>query len=142
MSTEENKAVVRRFLEEVMNNHDLEAIEEFITSSGYVFHASFGDVNGKEGFKQLAAGFITAIPDIYYTIEDLIAEFDKVVSRYTFGGTQKGEFLGISPTGKRFNVTGIGIDRIAGGKIVESWDIWDILSMMQQLGVIPSPPQP
>ena len=90
-------------------------------------------------FNQLLGGLESFFPDMQYTIEDMIAEADKVVVRYTFRGThQKGEIYGISPTGKQVTHVGSAIYRFAGGKVVELWDIWDALGVMQQLGVIPS----
>lgn len=85
--------------------------------------------------------FRTAFPDLYGTIEDLIAEGDKVVTRITYRGTHQGEFMGIPPTGRPVTMTFTGINRIAGGKIAEGWVNFDALGMMQQLGVIPTPGQ-
>jgi predicted ester cyclase len=79
----------------------------------------------------------TAFPDLHFTIEDQIAEGDKVVNRVTARGTHLGDFRGIPPTGKQVTVAGITIDRIAGGKLVESWTSWDFLGILQQLGVVP-----
>jgi steroid delta-isomerase-like uncharacterized protein len=81
---------------------------------------------------------MTAYPDLQITIEDMIAEGDKVVVRYTFRGTQEGETQGIPPTGNHVTVTGIFMCRCEGGKIVEEWENWDDLGLLQQLGVIPS----
>ena len=83
--------------------------------------------------------FRSAFPDFHVTIEDQIAEGDRVATRWTMRGTHEGEFRGISPTGKQITVTGIGIFRFSDGKVVESWDNFDQLGMMRQLGVIPSP---
>jgi len=83
--------------------------------------------------------FLTAFPDLYFTVEDLIAEGDEVVARVTMSGTQHGAFMGIPPTGKHVTITGIDINRFVGGKSVEHWVEMDTLGMMQQLGVIPAP---
>ena len=83
----------------------------------------------------------TAFPDMRITIEDQVAEGDKVVTRWTASGTHQGDLMGIDPTGRRATVTGITIDRISGGKVEETWTNFDAMGMMQQLGVIPSPEQ-
>ena len=83
----------------------------------------------------------SAFPDIQFTIEDLIAEGDKIVTRYTARGTHRGDLQGIPPTGRQVTVTGIIISRFANGKFVEGWLDFDALGMLQQLGVIPAPGQ-
>jgi predicted ester cyclase len=90
----------------------------------------------------MVRAFFTAFPEQHVTVEDLIAEGDKVVSRYTFRATHQGEFMGVPPTGKGMTVSGIMISRFAGGKWVEDWDSPDALSLMQQLGAIPPMPEP
>lgn len=92
-----------------------------------------------EGYKQFVTISRSALPDFHTTVEDIIAEGDKVVQRFTARDTHKGEFMGIPPTGKQVTMTGIAIDRIAGSKIVENWANMDMLGMMVQLGVV-SPP--
>jgi len=96
-------------------------------------------VRGPAGVKELIAGYRAAFPDIHVTIEDQIADGDLVVSRWSAKGTHQGELMGIPATGKHATVTGITIDRIADGLIVESWNNWDTLGLMQQLGAIPAP---
>ena len=83
----------------------------------------------------------TAFPDVHFTIEDQVAEADKVVTRWTWRGTHQGPFQGIPPTGKHVMVTGVGINRFANGKVVENWTNMDILGLLQQLGVVPAPGQ-
>ncbi len=95
-----------------------------------------------QGLKQFVTVVTAVFPDWHPTIEDMIAEGDKVVVRFTGSGTHKGEFMGIPPTGKQVTITAIAIQRIAGGKIVENWLQADMLGMMQQLGVVPPPGQP
>ncbi len=137
MSTEENKAIMHRVVEEVFNKKNLALADELIDIN-FVHHGTGGvELKGPEGFKQFAAMMLTAFPDIRLTIEDMVAEGDKVVSRLTSRGTHTGNFMDIAPTGKQITVTGIVINRIAGGKAVEAWLINDELGMMQQLGVIP-----
>jgi len=137
MSTEDNKANARRFIEEVWNRGNLAVIDE-ITSPNYVDHDPAMTVQGIEGLKQFVSMYLTAYPDTHFTIEDQIAEGDTVVTRWTAHGTHKGPLMGIPPTGKQVTVTGITIDRFANGKGVESWVNYDALGMMQQLGVVPS----
>ena len=136
MSTEENKALVRRVFEE-MNKQNWAGIEE-LCAPDYVIHG-MPPVFSPDlaGYKLMTTPFLTAFPDHHTVIEDLIAEGDKVVSRYTFRGTHQGDFMGIPPTGKQVSFTGIEIDRIKDGKFVESWVNEDDLGMMQQLGAIP-----
>ena len=136
MSTEENKAVVRRLFEEY-NKHNLDGVEELVAPD-YVWHgpAGFGDMD-LAAMKQAMPAFFTAFPDLHWVVEDLIAEGDKVVCRFTCRGTHQGEFLGIPPTGKMVTYTGIAICRFAGSKAVEYRSSVDLLGLMQQLGVIP-----
>ncbi len=139
MGTEENKAMVRRAVEEVFNKGNFAILDELFASD-YVDHvAGAQEVRGPEGMKQFATTYRTAFPDLDITIEDQIAEGDKVVTRWTGRGTHQGELEGIPPTGKQATVTGIAIDRIVNGKVVETWDQFDTLGMMQQLGVVPAP---
>jgi steroid delta-isomerase-like uncharacterized protein len=136
MSTEENKELVRLALE-VANEHNLSEYAQHFTpnSKFYGFAPQPLDL---EGYKQLLAMVITAFPDWHLNIEDMIAEGDKVVTRYTISGTHQREFQGIPPTGKQFTITAITIGRIVNGKAVELRNEFDQLGMLQQLGVIPS----
>jgi steroid delta-isomerase-like uncharacterized protein len=140
MSTEQNKAVVHRFIEEVINKGNLAVIDELLAPT-YIYHAPSMEVSGPDGMKQLFTMLRTAFPDWYETTEDLIAEDDKVVFHVTGHGTHTGEFMGIPPTGKQVTMTGIDIVRIEGGKLVEHWANFDQLGLMQQLGVVPAPEQ-
>ena len=143
MSTESNKAISRRFLEEVFGQGKL-AVADEIVAPDHVDHgpgALPGVPHGPEGSKMLVTGYRNAFPDIHFTIDEQIAEGDKVVTRWTGHGTHKGELAGIPATGKSATVTGMGVDRIVNGKIVESWGIFDQFGMMQQLGVIPAASQ-
>lgn len=141
MSAQENKRVVRRLLEEVMSGGKLGLLDELVAAD-YVDHdpANPPDLPaGREGLKQLVSGYRAAFPDVKMTVEDQIAQGDKVVTRWTARGTHKGDLMGISATGKQVTITGIFIDRVAGGKLVESWANWDTLGMLQQLGAVPEP---
>ena len=143
MSTESNKAVARRFLEEVFGQGKLAVADEIIALD----HVDRGPgalpglPPGPEGSKMVVTVYHNAFPDIRFTIDEQLVDGDKVVTRWTGFGTHKGELAGIPPTGKSATVTGIGVDRIVNGKIVESWGIFDQFGMLQQLGVIPAPAQ-
>jgi steroid delta-isomerase-like uncharacterized protein len=113
------------------------AVEE-LCAPDYVWHGTgvFPDMD-RAGMKQMVPAFYTAFPDMRYTVEDLIAEGDKVVHRYSFRGTHQGDFMGVPATGKVVTYTGIYISRLAGGKIVEDWCSVDMLGLFQQLGGVP-----
>ena len=99
-----------------------------------------GEVRGAETTKGEIEYFRNAVPDLTYTIEDQIAEGDKVVTRYTVSGTHQGEFFGVAPTGERITMSGITIDRFdEDGKMVEEWPEYDLLGVMRQLGAVPTP---
>jgi steroid delta-isomerase-like uncharacterized protein len=143
MSTEQNKALVRRFFEEVTNQRNVAVADELFVTD-YVHHDPTLPPElqrGLDNYKQVNAMFLAAFPDLHGTIEDLIAEENKVATRLTWCGTHKGELMGIPPTGKQVTMTMIAIHRIANGKIAEGWVNFDALGMMQQLGVIPTPEQ-
>ncbi len=142
MSTEENKAVVQRFNEligEFFRTGDADALDEVLAPE-FVYHQP-GTPPDLESFKQFLPMFRAAFPDMRYTVEDLIAEGDKVVDRLTWEATHQGELMGIPPTGNTVRVTEMHISRIADGKIVERWGQQDMLGMMQQLGAVPPPRQ-
>ena len=136
---EANKAISRRIVEEPFNEGRYDVIEELIAPS-FVNHdpSVTDDLVGPEATRQLIETYRNAFPDIRITIEDQLAEGDRVATRWTARGTHQGELMGIEPTGKQATVTGLTIDRIENGKIVESWNNWDTLGMLQQLGVIPA----
>lgn len=138
MSVEENKAIFRRIVEEGFNKGNLAIVDELVATN-HVNHTD--NVHGPEEYKQFITMYRTAFPDLHMTIEDQIAEGDKVVNRWTSRGTHKGDLMGIPPTGKQITVMGMYVARIIGGKIVEEWGNFDALGMMQQLGVVPPPGQ-
>ena len=133
---EENKAKQRRVFEEALNKGNMAVVDEVIDTN-YVSESPQGLVNGTEAMKQGFATLRNAFPDIAFTVEDMIAEEDKVVSRVKCRGTHKGEFMGIAPTGKKMEINGIIITRWVDGKELEAWEVIDMLGMMQQLGAIP-----
>ncbi len=141
MSLEENKAIELRFLEEVVNKGNLDIIDELCAANFVDHNAPPGIAPDREGYKQFFAMSRSALPDFHSTIEDMIAEGDKVVERFTGRGTHKGEWMGIAPTGKQITIQGMAIHRITDGKIVENWANMDMLGVMVQLGVVPPPGQ-
>ena len=142
MSAEENKALVRRVFEEGWNAGNLELFNE-TDAPEYVLHDPSvpEDVRGVEAVKQFASMYLRAFPDLRFTIEEQLAEGDKVVTRWTSSATHQGELMGIPATGNRTRVSGITISRISESNLVEDWNNWDTLGLMRQLGVIPEPDQ-
>lgn len=134
---EQNKAVIRRLNEEFWNKRNAKAFDEAIATPFVDHNPMPGTEGSKEDWRKVAIGIQAAFPDGRSTIDDLVAEDDKVTWRWTFRGTHKGPFMGIPATGKTVTITGITIDRLAGGQIVERWSHMDSLGMMQQLGAIP-----
>ena len=133
----ETKAISRRLLEEAFNGGNLAVVDELV-DAGFVNHdpATGGQAHGIEGAKANIGAYRAAFPDLRIAIERQLAEGDYVVTRWTARGTHHGELMGLAPTGKQSTVTGITIDRIRAGRIVESWSNWDTLGMLQQLGAI------
>ncbi len=140
MSTEENKALVSRFVEEFWNEGN-EATADELMAVDAAIHMPTGEMVDLDGLKSFAGTFRESFPDWHSTFEELIAEGDKVAERWTGRGTHRGELQGIPPTGKRVEVPGSVFYRIVDGKIVEFWGQLDMMGMMRQLGVIPSPQQ-
>ena len=143
--SEQNKFLERRLIEEVWSRGNFAVVDELVAGD-YLGHSSTqgpesakDETHGREGYRQFYAGLRHAFPDLQVTVEDQIAEGDRVVTRWTARGTHQGEFQGIPPSGKHGAITGITIDRIADGKVVECWTNADDLGMMRLLGVIPAP---
>lgn len=142
MSAEANKVIIRRYFEEGWNTGNPDVASEAF-SEDYVNHNPGipGMPPGRQGIRVLVGAFRSVFPDLTYTIEGQVAEGDLVVTRWKMRGTQQGEFQGLSASGKQVSVSGIQIDRLQDGKIVEHWRETDILGMLQQLGAIPAPGQ-
>jgi len=143
MSLEQNKALVRRVIDEVWSQGKLAAVDE-LYAADFVSHqhshtAGRQDIRGLEALKTFVREFREAFPDFHDIIEDQVAEGDKVVTRFTSVGTHRGPLMGLEPTNKQVRWSGIAIDRIVGGKIAEDWVNWDMMGMLQQLGAISSP---
>ena len=138
--SEQNKALARRALEEIWNQGKLTVINE-LTAPNATFHdpnVPGGKFTGPEGLKQFVQIYRGAFPDVRLTINDQIAEGDKVVTRWTATGTHKGQLMAIAPTNKYATVTGVDIDRYQDGKVVEAWASYDMFGLLQQLGVVPA----
>jgi steroid delta-isomerase-like uncharacterized protein len=133
MSLEENKALVRRYYEEMWNRWDLALADELIAED-LAFRGSLGvAVRGRSGFQDYLRAVRHAFPDFHNRIEELVAEGDKVVARLTYTGTHQGELFGIGPTGKRVTYAGVAIFRITAGRITEGWVLGDVHELMRQL---------
>jgi len=141
MSVEENKELIREYLRDGNSiKGDSSRFNAFFSkyySPSIVAHQTTGEIDSTK-YQQYLQGMFTAFPDTEFTMDDIIAEEDKVVFRSSWSGTHKSELQGIPPTGKKVTVKGIIINKITDGKIVELWSISDSLGLMQQLGVIPS----
>lgn len=133
--SEENKTLQRRWIEEGVNKGNLALFDELYGDCVYYSPAT-GELK-REALKQFVASLLAAFPDGRWTVEDQVAEGDKVVTRWSFTGTHQGELMGLAPTGKQVTTSGMVIDRIVESKIVEEWEEWDALGLMQQLGAVP-----
>jgi steroid delta-isomerase-like uncharacterized protein len=138
VSTEQNIALVRQMVDQVFNQGNVGRVDE-ILAPDFIEREQLppGMPGGREGVKVLTTVMRGAFPDLKVTIDDVIADGDKVVARQTWSGTHKGEFMGVPPTGKRVSFGVIDIIRIAGGKFVEHWGQMDGMGLMQQLGAVP-----
>jgi predicted ester cyclase len=137
MSTEQNKAALRRLYEEAINKGNLAVLSE-VMAPDYIYHGVGGvELKGSEGFGKYVTMLRTAFPDLKFTLVTVIAEGDYVAHRFTLTGTHKGDLRGIAPTGKRVTATGNVLSRFAGGKEEEAWMEYDTLVLYQQLGMMP-----
>jgi predicted ester cyclase len=141
MSAQENKEKARRMMGEAFGQSKPEVVDEILDPNFVCYdpNSEAGEVRGADTIKGEIEYFHNAVTDLAYTIEDQIAEGDKVVTRYTLSGTHRGEFFGVAPTGKRIEMSGIQIDRFdeESGKIVEEWPEYDLLGAMKQMGAVP-----
>jgi steroid delta-isomerase-like uncharacterized protein len=139
MSDTDNKAVVRGYYDEVLNQRKVDLIDELATED-YVEHDPFpGQGNGRSDLKARAGFILGAFNPLVFTVEDVVAEGDRVVVRWSQIGTHSGNFMGIPPTGKEFTIAGIDIHAVREGRMAEHWHVVDQLALMQQLGLIPQP---
>jgi len=139
MSDTDNKAVVGRYYDEVLNQRKVDLIGE-LAAEDYVEHDPFpGHGNGRSDLKARAGLILGAFNPLVFTVEDVVAEGDRVVVRWSQTGTHSGNFMGIPPTGKEFTIAGIDIHAVREGRMAEHWHVVDQLALMQQLGLIPQP---
>jgi steroid delta-isomerase-like uncharacterized protein len=134
-----NVMVVGRFLEEVLNQGRFEVADEIVAEDFLELDPLPGQRQGREGLVDVVKGLRTAFPDMHWKADETIACDDKVVTRFTWTGTQRGEFLGIPATGRSVRVKGVVIDRVVGGRMTDSRILMDTMGLMMQLGVIPGP---
>jgi steroid delta-isomerase-like uncharacterized protein len=136
--SEHNKAIVRRLFTELWNNGNLSVADEVFAPNYAHYDPSTPDFGrGPDSEKKRAALYRTAFPDLHLTIEDVIAEGETVMTRWSCRGTHNGDLNGVAPTGKHITITGLTVARVSNGKIVEGYVNWDALGLMQQLGVVP-----
>jgi predicted SnoaL-like aldol condensation-catalyzing enzyme len=140
--SEANKATVRRLIEEVQNGHNLARIDAFFAPN-FINHLEAPDLaselSAAERAKIVFSQLFTAFPDLHVTIQDQVAEGDKVVTHKIFHGTHQGTFMGVAPTGRQIAFAVIDILRLENGMVVEHWAVQDRLALMQQLGIVPMP---
>jgi steroid delta-isomerase-like uncharacterized protein len=143
MSAEANKAIARRFVEEVLSQGHLDVVDEIFAADHVISGpgALPGLPVGPEGTKMQVTVYRSAFPDLHYTVDEQVADEQTVVTRWTGTGTQLGPLGDIPATGKSVSAPGVNIERVADGKIVETWVLFDQLGLLQQLGVIPTPGQ-
>lgn len=139
MSIEQNKATARRFFEEAYNTGNVDILDEIIAAD-YLDHdpSDATPLMGVEGVKQLIQGFREAFADLQFTVEAQLAESDLVATRWTASATNTGPFMDMPASGKKINISGLNLARFVDGKEAETWNNWDTLGMMQQLGIIPT----
>lgn len=133
----ENKLLMRRAVAELWNQRKFDVLDTMLAAD-FILHSPSQDIHGRDGVKQLFTTLHEACPDLHFTIEDLVADGDRVVTRWTASGTQTGEFQGIPATHTRVRMSGTDIDRIANGRVIECWTVSDDLGLLQQLGAFPS----
>ncbi len=142
MSTEENKALVRRFFavlqQEAWPSGNFQALEPLL-SPEYIYHDANTPLRGYEGFRQMMTMYRNAFPDAQFTIEDMVAEGDRVAVRFTARGTHTGELMGAPPSGKPVEVSVVTLLRVADGRFVEEWERLDTANLLQQIGALPAP---
>lgn len=139
MTTQQNKDLVCRYVESVLNQRNLGMADALVAPDAVMYHAGApGPIRGLDAIKSFISAFRTSFPDLRSPVEDVVAEGDRVMVRFTWSGTQRGEFQGIAPTGKSFTTTGSGLYRIQDGKIAEVWAEFDTLALLTQLGAMPA----
>ena len=133
--SEQNKALVRRIIEEIVNQSNFDVVNQLISPEYAYFEPTLGSVRGREGYRLLVTTYRNAFPDLKMTIEEQIAEADTVVTRWRAEGTHRGELMGIAPTGKRVSVQGIVVSRVKNGQLADDFESYDVHGMLRQLGI-------
>ena len=136
MPAEQNKQIIRAFIEEILNRQRMELVGELLASDYQLHFPGTPEPMDREAFGRFVAAFPAAFPDFHIAVESLLAEGDEVAVRFVLNGTQKGEFMGVPPTGKKVSVPGHVFYRIRGGKIVDDRPIFDRALLLEQLGVM------
>jgi steroid delta-isomerase-like uncharacterized protein len=139
VSPGENKKVVAAFVEDVINQGRLDRADHLVALDFVELDPLPGQQQGREGLKDVIRGMRAAFPDLHWVLDEVVAEGDKVVSRFTWKGTHRATFLGIPSTDRKVTVKGVVIDRLVDGKMADSRILMDSLGLMQQLGVLPMP---
>ena len=140
MSTEENKAIVRRVNDEVWSEGHLDVIDELIADNFVATVVGAPEqIRGPQGFREFVVMYRKAFPDLRITVDEQVAEGETVVTRWTATGTNEGDLMGIPATGKQATTAGININRVSGGKLIEGWGLFDQLGLLQQIGAVPTP---
>ncbi len=141
MSVENNRATVKRYYDEVFNGHNAELID-LLAVEDYVENDPFaGQGNGRSDLKARVEAILGAFNPVRFTVEDIVAEGDRVVVRWSQVGTQSGPFMGMPPTGREYRINGIDVHALREGRMAEHWHVVDQLGLLQQLGAIPAPSQ-
>ncbi|HWY69135.1 MAG TPA: ester cyclase [Terriglobales bacterium] len=133
--SEQNKALVQRVIQELVNKGDFSLLDELVASDYAYYEPTVGGIQGRDGYKSLVSMYRSAFPDMTLTINEQIAEGHKVVTHWTARGTHNGELMGVPPTGKQVTVQGVVISRIKDGKLIQDFESYDVHGMMRQLGV-------
>ena len=135
---DDNKKVIRTFMEEVLNEGRFERMDDLVMEHFVELDPLPGQSQGREGLREVLQQMRISFPDMHWVVEEMIGEGDKVCTRFTWTGTQRGAFLGVPATGRPVAVKGVVIDRLSDGKMADSRILMDTLGMLQQLGVVPS----
>ena len=138
--SDRNKAVIQTFIEEVLNQQRLDRADQLVKENFVELDPFPGQQQGREGLKAVLGMLIAAFPDMHWVVKEMVAEGDKVVTRFAWTGTHRGTFLGIPATGRAVEVKGVVIDRLENGLMADSRILMDTMGLMQQLGVVPAPP--
>jgi steroid delta-isomerase-like uncharacterized protein len=138
--SDENKAIARGIMEQAWSNGDLSVVDKTVSIDCRLHDPAFPNLtNGADGLKKHISACRNAFPDLRFTVDDVIAERDEVVIHWTTTGTHRAEFLGMAPTNRSATVSGTSIFRIQNGKVTENWSDWNLLTLLQQLGISMAP---